>query len=591
MRALTKDVSNKAPSPQSAKMSNDVSPTARSTPWQALHQTLGNQGVQRLLRTRAIQAKLRVSRHDDAYEQEADRVAKQVLQRKVAPCSCGGVCQTCRGQKPLQIQRRAEPGADDAGLSVPDNFLHSLGRGQPMDAGTRAFLEPRFGRDLGAIRIHRDSAAARAAQAVNARAFTVGNDLVFGPGEYAPVTDHGRSLLAHELVHTFQQRPRNPGGEAFLQRFSLWESAARFFGGGTFSDDELQAYLRLLDQRRSAPLRIEDDFDSDNKAREVVQRWKRGDSLYVLTGSRKIQLIEEMLSGFTGDDDENAILDLLTGSTGPEFAEILRQVGESRLRDDFHGAEYTRLESLLASRAPAPGARRPPAAGASTETFPSQTVLEAQQLFSSNAQLAHDVRQNCIEIVRTIGPRLFSHDPQMAGRVTTGLGRLSGGTLTMPHAGGVLTGLGAATGPTDVRFNNGNGNNEPTAMLASAWDTIIGLVGSENGWHIFGLAVFDGYHSITVFVDKRPDATRVYWADQWAIDPGDDFHQAPGSVSGFRRYEQTGFDRFITEKTREWWNDVHRPGSKCGLAHPRTWDRSCRYTATLKIWKFHPSPP
>jgi hypothetical protein len=460
-----------------------------------------------------------------------------------------------------------------------------------MDAGSRAFFEPRFGRDLGAIRVHRDGAAERAAHAVSARAFAVGNDVVFGAGEYAPGTDRGRSLLAHELAHTFQQRPRDSGGEVFLRRVSFWQNVARFFGGGTFSDDELQAYLRLLDQRRNAAQRIEDDFDSDNKAREVVRRWKRGDSLYILTGSRKIQLIEEMLSGFTGDDDENAILDLLAGSTAAEFAEILREVGESRLRDDFHGAEYRRLESLLAARSTAPGTRRPPAAGAGTDTFPSQTVLEAQQLFTSNAELAHDVRRNCIEIVRTIAPRLFTDDPQMAGRVTTGLGRLRGGTLTMPHAGGVLTGLGAATGPTEVRFNNGNGNDEPTAMLASAWDTIIGLVGSENGWHIFGLAVFDGYHSVTVFVEKRADATRVYWADQWAIGPGEDFHQEPGSVSGFRRYEQPGFDLFIAERTRQWWNDVHRPDSKCGLAHPRTWDRSCRYTTTLKIWKFHPSSP
>jgi len=79
MGALTKEVSNKAPSSRSAKGSNDVSPSARSTPWQALHQTLGNQGVQRLLRAGVIQAKLEVSQPGDNLEQEADRVAEQVL--------------------------------------------------------------------------------------------------------------------------------------------------------------------------------------------------------------------------------------------------------------------------------------------------------------------------------------------------------------------------------------------------------------------------------------------------------------------------------------------------------------------------------
>ena len=76
MRALTKEVSNRAPSSRSAKMRNDVSPSARTTPWRALHQTLANQNMQSRLRTGVIQAKLRVNQPNDLYEQEAELAGK-----------------------------------------------------------------------------------------------------------------------------------------------------------------------------------------------------------------------------------------------------------------------------------------------------------------------------------------------------------------------------------------------------------------------------------------------------------------------------------------------------------------------------------
>lgn len=81
------------------------------------------------------------------------------------------------------------------------------GRGaKSLDGATRAFFEPRFGADLGQVRVHDDARAAQLARGVNARAFTVGRDIVFGAGEYAPGTAQGRRLIAHELAHTFQQQ-------------------------------------------------------------------------------------------------------------------------------------------------------------------------------------------------------------------------------------------------------------------------------------------------------------------------------------------------------------------------------------------------
>ena len=81
--------------------------------------------------------------------------------------------------------------------------------GQPLDAATRAFFEPRFGHDFGKVRVHARTAATQSAQALSARAFTVGNNIVFARGQLAPETQDGRRLLAHELTHVLQQRTGN----------------------------------------------------------------------------------------------------------------------------------------------------------------------------------------------------------------------------------------------------------------------------------------------------------------------------------------------------------------------------------------------
>jgi uncharacterized protein DUF4157 len=77
--------------------------------------------------------------------------------------------------------------------------------GQPLDAQTRAFMEPRFGHDFSQVQVHAEEKASESATAVNARAYTVGRDVVFGAGQYASHTRAGRQLLAHELTHVVQQ--------------------------------------------------------------------------------------------------------------------------------------------------------------------------------------------------------------------------------------------------------------------------------------------------------------------------------------------------------------------------------------------------
>ena len=79
-------------------------------------------------------------------------------------------------------------------------------RGQPLDAGTRAYFEPRFGHDFSRVRIHADRQAGETARAMDAVAYTVGSRIAFAEGRYQPWTAAGRRLLAHELAHVAQQR-------------------------------------------------------------------------------------------------------------------------------------------------------------------------------------------------------------------------------------------------------------------------------------------------------------------------------------------------------------------------------------------------
>jgi hypothetical protein len=81
--------------------------------------------------------------------------------------------------------------------------------GQPLDAQTRAYLEPRFGHDFSRVRIHTDVRAAESARAVNALAYTLGHSVVFGAGQFQPATNGGRRLIAHELTHVVQQSGLN----------------------------------------------------------------------------------------------------------------------------------------------------------------------------------------------------------------------------------------------------------------------------------------------------------------------------------------------------------------------------------------------
>ncbi len=165
---------------------------------------------------------LKVSQPNDPAEIEADRVADKVMRMPV-----GEVNRDKKGTSSLASQKvsvhlaplssahiptvhRKEAVTGAAPKPPPDYTPPSIidvmkSGGQPIDRETRSFFEPRFGHDLGHVRVHTDTFAAQTARSISAKAYTLGSNIVFGSGEYRPDSESGRHLLAHELAHTIQQ--------------------------------------------------------------------------------------------------------------------------------------------------------------------------------------------------------------------------------------------------------------------------------------------------------------------------------------------------------------------------------------------------
>jgi hypothetical protein len=213
-----------------------------------LQTTVGNRSLHRLLHSGAIRAQLTIGPVDDPYEREADRVAGEVMRMpdpqaagsmQRAPVSVQRLCAACEKKR---VQRtcaacersadeetlvQAKSGGDDRGLcpecehtrlqrahaedgsagddapALVHNVLHTSG--VPLDATSRTYMEPRFGHDFSAVRVHTDARAAASAAAIRAHAYTSGPHIVFATGRYQPQTGTGRQLLAHELTHVVQQ--------------------------------------------------------------------------------------------------------------------------------------------------------------------------------------------------------------------------------------------------------------------------------------------------------------------------------------------------------------------------------------------------
>lgn len=156
-----------------------------------------------------LRCKLAVGAADDPQESEADRAAEAVMCMK-APPGLG------RSAGPPLVRRLGANNSAAAMWEAP-HIIHEALRspGRPLDRETMEFMEPRFGRDLSGVRIHTGAQAAASARAIKARAYTAGNHIVWDAGSYAPGTETGKRLLAHELAHVLQGSCRD---ESIIRR-------------------------------------------------------------------------------------------------------------------------------------------------------------------------------------------------------------------------------------------------------------------------------------------------------------------------------------------------------------------------------------
>ena len=179
-----------------------------------LQQTLGNQEIQRLIKSGILQPKLKISQPNDPYEREADRIAEQIMRISVSQSETNlqnnledkihrkFPTYDMKKEDELKISRKSV--FNDSNLEASDeisNQINNVSGGKPLDDSTKSFMESRFNHDFSNVRIHDDSKSQQLSRVVNARAFTTGNNIFLGKDE--SVSD--KRLMAHELVHVVQQ--------------------------------------------------------------------------------------------------------------------------------------------------------------------------------------------------------------------------------------------------------------------------------------------------------------------------------------------------------------------------------------------------
>ncbi|MBH8566970.1 DUF4157 domain-containing protein [Nostoc sp. CENA67] len=242
--------------------------TERSHPTQGYKSTLGDFAILNpdAGRTMPLQFKLAIGVPGDKYEQEADHVAKQVVQRINAPQSPPLQRQEMSEDKKelqrkpeLRIQRREIPDDEDelqmkpmlqfklgqGGMAASPELESSIqrlrGSGQPLSAQIREPMEQAFGGvDFSGVKVHTDSQSDQLNQSIQAKAFTTGQDIFFRQREYNPGSRGGQELIAHELTHVVQQK-----NQSIIQRVSYEQEDQKVYGqNGQLSQQAAQYRLK-----------------------------------------------------------------------------------------------------------------------------------------------------------------------------------------------------------------------------------------------------------------------------------------------------------------------------------------------------------
>lgn len=535
-----------------------------------LQRTIGNQAVQRLFKSGILQAKLKIGQPNDIYEQEADRVADQVMQMpepensgvsgqpsvvkkkdeyvQTKPTSLSG-CSSCKEEELIQpkylpfkitplVQRQPEEeeilqtkeASEEASDQTPEvspnleSQIKSLrGGGQPLPESVRTFFEPRFGYDFSGVSIHTDARAAESARAVNAQAFTVGRDVVLGAGEYAPEGSEGRRLLAHELTHMVQQNYRlGPAVPLTLMRKA-----------DVPSPEELEREISEL-RLRLAALREEEAADKktllEAAKTEEMLAWREAlageiDPIrqkIIFHRARLRELREQIIAAPPSSERELIAREIRANevelANAMEEKIIRLQIDIIDLSERLHALAISDpiLEATIASK--------------EVEIIENEAELKIlKRIFSSGTAAAVEEKYKkkvkplpgggCMTAVYKGLEALYTAEVSAAIKIEV-----------KTEAAKILKKTGEDTNHVDrimetVRAHSMAGekvtvkyNSKKGTWVPSLEKTVLDMIRPEFlGWYFFGLSVSGGYHSVILAVDNSEGgAPQIYWMDQYA---------------------------------------------------------------------------
>lgn len=317
-----------------------------------LQRTIGNKAVQGLMRSSVgldfskigIQPKLKVNQPGDEYEQEADRIAEKVMRMPFSDSAMPmtismeeGIdrkCSTCGMEredekKIIDIGRRP---SSTFNLEASEEFTNEINNirssnGSLLDSSTKEFMNSRFGHDFSSVRVHTDESAARSANSANARAYTIGNDVVFGKGQYQPNTLEGRRLLAHELTHVVQQNTmtsamsiqrdvgwtrRGPLPDPYGELFLLNAFAKKYLDAAKLIHQNPVA-MKLVNEAEAAGIQF-GGYAEDGPSKTLGRAYTSGTTVYVpKTQTDPVMAMRDFL------------FELNNALRAPKFAELTKE--------------------------------------------------------------------------------------------------------------------------------------------------------------------------------------------------------------------------------------------------------------------------
>jgi hypothetical protein len=312
---MTSQHTTQAKTDQSAQRTAQAPVTQASTmqthPILHLQRKVGNQATAQM-----IQAKLTVGEPNDMYEQEADRVAAAVVRKLHAPTQSTAQRQPQASPLP-QIQPLVQRKADMDGMAVSANveagIQQARGSGQPLPESLRNPMEQAFGADFSGVRVHSDGESDRLNRAMQARAFTTGQDIFFQQGAYQTNSRTGQELVAHELTHVVQQNCQT----FFIQRQITAQELLKHFDIGTygtakntcFDDDQEDEILKseAFIKRAEFLANIASEFE-EGSTPEVVNSNNQKINLPI-SGLKRIQFIKNIAIGLSSDLTDEKIIE------------------------------------------------------------------------------------------------------------------------------------------------------------------------------------------------------------------------------------------------------------------------------------------